>query len=140
MTAALQRIGEATRPFGDGEVVGSRPCRGCGQPCDVTDAGMRALKAFNGILLARDEMPLNETKTFACERCEMRVRDAIGQSNREKVDEMEAIIRDLKESIDPPSETAILERLAQLHHPDIPGLLHAISERKASEKQGGKRR
>lgn len=134
MSAALERVGDLHRPFGDPTAVAQRPCRGCGQPCDVTETGMAALKMAQRFLLKRGERPIDETKTFACERCEMRVRDAIGQANREKVDEMAAIIRDLKEAIDPPSETAMLERLAQLHHPDIPGLLHAIGERKAAEK------
>jgi hypothetical protein len=140
MSAALERVGDLHRPFGDPKPIAQRSCRGCGQPCDVTETGMAALKMGQRFLLKRGEEPMDERRIFACERCEMRVRDAIGQSNREKVDEMAAIIRDLKESIDPPSETAMLERLAQLHHPDIPGLLRAISERKAAEKQGGKRR
>lgn len=122
------------RPFGSPEPVASRPCRGCGTPCEVTATGMEALKAFNRILLARNEMPLNETKIFACERCEIKVRDAAGQSNRDKVEEMRAIILDLKEAVDPPSEKAMIKRLEELGHPDIMGLLHAIGARRAAEK------
>jgi hypothetical protein len=122
------------RPFGDARVVAQRPCRSCKQPCDVTDAGMDALKACNRMLLARDEMPLNETKIFACERCEMKVRDAIGTANRDRVEGMRAIIMDLKNSQDPASETVLLGELAKYHHPDIPGLIRAIGERKAAEK------
>lgn len=138
MSAALARAEEALRPFGDPEAVTTRACRGCGAQAPVTSTGMDALRQCNAILMARDEMPLNETRIFACERCELKVRDAAAQANRDRVEEMRAIILDLKESVDPPSEKTMLDRLAQLGHPDIPGLLHAIGESKA-EKKGGRR-
>jgi hypothetical protein len=128
VSASYQRL------FGDPEPVASRPCRGCGTPCEVTATGMAALKSFNKILLDRGEMPLNETKIFACERCELKVRDVAGQSNRDKVEEMRAIILDLREAVDPPSEKAMIARLEELGHPDVTGLLHAIGERRAAEK------
>lgn len=136
MNAALDRVGDLHRQLGDPAAVATRPCRGCGTPTEVTTTGMESLKQCNTILLNRGEMPLNESRIFACERCEMRVRDAIGQANRDRADEMRAIILDLKEAVDPPSETSMIERLAELGHPDIPGLLHAIGERKAAEKKG----
>lgn len=134
MSAPVARVGEAHRPFGDPAAVAQRPCRGCGQPCDVTETGMDALKDAQLFLLKRGERPIDETKTFACERCELKVRDAAGQSNRDKAEEMRAIILDLKEAVDPPSEKAMITRLEELGHPDIMGLLHAIGARRAAEK------
>ncbi len=122
------------RPFGDPAAVAQRPCRMCGELVDVTEAGMAALRACNAILLGRSEAPLNELRTFACERCAMKARDAAGKANRLAADEMTAIIQDLKESSDPPSEKAMLDRLAELGHPDIPSLLLAIGEKRNAEK------
>ena len=121
MSAAVARIGEVHAPFGASQAVATRPCRACGAPCDVTEAGLSALKTCNRILLARGDMPINETKTFACDACVGRVREASGEENRRNVDLMRAAI------------------LKELGHPDVPGLLLAISERRAEGKGKGKR-
>ena len=125
----------AVAPFGARQTVTTRPCRACGQPCDVTAAGMDALKTCNRILLERGDAPLNEYRVFACERCEMHMRGSVGRANRETVDEMAAIIRDLREAVDPAGENEMIQRLKELGHPDTVGLLHGIGERKAAEKQ-----
>lgn len=134
MSAQAARSGEMAQPFGSSSVVATRPCRRCGEPCEVTEAGMEALKASNRILLARGEMPLNERAVFACDACDGQIRELAGEANRQRVDGMRAVILDLKDSMDPASEKELLEALRELGHPDIPALLHAIGERKAGEK------
>lgn len=139
MSAAAARIGEVHAPFGASQAVATRPCRACGAPCDVTEAGMFALKTCNRILLARGDMPISETKTFACDACVGRVREASGEENRRNVDLMRAAILDLKDAIDPASEKGTIEVLKELGHPDVPGLLLAIAEKRAESKGKGKR-
>lgn len=113
-------------------------CRGCRAPVDVTSETVDRFTLFNRMLESRGEERLNPHKVVFCDACRARGQAMQGERNRKHTDALAALIVKLKASRDPANEREPLRRIAELGHPDIPGMLETIKA-KRDKAPGSKR-
>lgn len=116
-------------------MVGVWKCRNpkCFTLVSVPEDAMHALKRCNAMLAARNEEPLDEVKILYCDPCLFEFKASAPDRRRAQVERMAVAIRQLKESGDPTRERDLIAQLEQWGHPDVAGLVQAITERRASE-------
>lgn len=114
------------------------PCRKrCGSLVEWNDAAEERFVAFNRMLEARGEAPLDKTKILFCDKCRVLRRQAVADHNRKQVDLTGEVIRDLRRASNPDGERDLIAKLRELGHPDIDGLLETLRTR--NKTQSGKR-
>lgn len=117
-------------------VIDRVPCRArCGNVADWTQEAQDAFETFNRILAQRDEGPLDKTRIVFCDECKAKGATIAGPRNRKHVDIVRDLVEQLKQTEKPRSERILLKNLELQGHPDIPGLLDAIDQKRA---KGGK--
>jgi hypothetical protein len=121
------------------DIIGEVPCRGrCGAVVGWTQQAEDAFNVWNGILARKVEAPLDKTRIVFCNSCRDLGRKIAGESNRKHIETLASVIRQVKASGNPDGETKLLERLKELNHPDVFGLLEALRAKR--DKSGpGKR-
>lgn len=125
-------------PAFSGQWLCRRPS--CGNLVSVTKDAVDIADTCDGWLVRRNEPKLVRSEIVFCDDCMVYYRESRGPKLRERVDEMAKDIAALKEATDPPGETEILARLKKYGHPDIPGLLRAIRDRRSPPTSSGRRR
>lgn len=105
-------------------------CRGgCGSTVGVTQDAIDRLEIFNRQLARKSEAPLDPNRIVFCDACKARGSSKAGESNRNKVDRLAGVIRQLKASKGPEQERELMLQAEALGHPDVPGLVQAIRNR-----------
>lgn len=128
------KIRDAAKP----KIIERVPCRGrCGALVDWTEEAEESFRTFSRILLAKRDAPLDKTRIVFCVACRARGRIEAGDGNRRHVDELRDAIRRIKGSANPDSERDLIQKLRDLKHPDVEGLLEAL--RTKGVKQPGSR-
>lgn len=120
--------------------VGVWACRrpGCQGHATVYQPNLDALDVFNRRLASKGEPPLDVTKILYCDGCWAEYKRTAPERRRGQVERMAVAIRSLRESNDPERERELLDSLEKWGHPDVPGLVAAIRERRGAT--SGKRR
>jgi hypothetical protein len=125
-----QRIREVAAP----KVIDRVPCRArCRSVVDWTEEAEHAFETFNRKLERDgdergDRAPLDRTRIAFCSACIAKGRAMTAANNRKYVDALAEKIREIKQSSDPMGETGLIEQIKKLNHPDVPGLLSALTE------------
>lgn len=101
-----------------------------GVTADVVEQVFR----FNAMLRSRGEPPLDTAELVRCMACRRGIAAQRPAALRKRCDEMAECIRQLKASSDPRRERELIKQIETWGHPDVPGLLQAIDERR----RGGK--
>ncbi len=118
-------------------IVERVPCRArCGQLADWTDEAEQAFETFNRALAAKADAPLDKTKIAFCSACVDEGRKLIADNSRKHVDKLAEKVRELKDSERPWDEGELLSQLRKLGHPDIPGLVSALRDRRDKQPAG----
>ena len=113
--------------FSPAKIIAHVPCRArCGSLVDWTEEAEDAFAIWNGILERRGEASLDKTRIVFCISCRDDGRAAAAIDKRKATDQLAHTIRELKNSPNPESEHAKIQRATSLGHPDVPGLLQAI--------------
>jgi len=112
-------------------------CRGYAQ---VFQPNIDAADAFDRQLAQRSEVPLDRTKILYCDACLSEYKRTSPDRRRGQVERMAVAIRQLKESDDPERERDLVANLEAWGHPDVPGLVSALRERKNAERGSNRRR
>lgn len=117
------------------KIVGAWKCRNaaCKAIVDVPDDAMEQFCMFNAELRRRDEDPLDHSKILYCSDCLAEYKATASQRRRGQVDRMAVAIKQLKESGDATRERDLIAQLEQWGHPDVEGLVKAITERRVAE-------
>jgi hypothetical protein len=120
-----QRIRDAAVP----RVIDRVPCRArCGSVVDWTEEAEHAFGTFNRKLESDNQAPLDRTKIAFCSGCIARGRAMLADNNRKQTDALAEKIREIKASGDPAGETELIAQIKKLNHPDVDGLLSALTE------------
>lgn len=122
-------------------IVAGWACRArCGRFVPVTDAAVAARETSNAKLRDRGEREVGEDEIVFCGPCIRRAAPDRGEAKRRQIDEMAALIRELKTLVDNDlRERAVVARIRQLGHPDVDGLLRAVRDgRKKPGAPGGR--
>jgi hypothetical protein len=127
-TQFAARIREVAKP----SIVGVVPCRNrCGSVVDWTEEAEHAFEVSNRELERQNEPQLDKTKIVFCPACVARGRSLRADGNRKHVDVLAEKIRALKETDSPDEERELIKQIEKLNHPDVPGLLGAIAEKRS---------
>ena len=124
-------------------IVDRVPCRArCGAVVEWTDEAEERFGIFNRHLKQKLEAPLDKTKIAFCNACRAKGQALAAERNRQAVEFMAPLIRELKGEPAPNAirEREIIEKLKKAGHPDIEGLCGAIKARRESKPQGRSRR
>jgi len=107
-------------------------CRGkCGAMVGITQDTIDHLEQFNRYLERRGEPPIDTTKTVFCDACIKYGKSLQGDNNRNRVDALAELIRELKNSIAPDRERDLIERIRKAGHPDVDALVQVLTEKRA---------
>lgn len=105
----------------------------CENVVGVTDAAVEAKATWDRMLHRKMEASLVKSTIVFCDACKARGVAMAPDNNRGHVDALAEAIRKLKDSGDATRETELIKKLEKLHHPDITGLIKAITERRVAE-------
>lgn len=120
-------------------IVDHVPCRNrCGRVVEWTDEAEHAFETWNRILLAKRDAPLDKTRIVFCDACRMSGVQPGADRNRKQHEMLRERIRYLKQSANPDGETKVIDEIKKLGHPDVPGLLEALRQKREA-KSGGRR-
>jgi hypothetical protein len=116
-------------------IVAKWRCRNakCKSFADVPEDAMEALCTFNAQLRARGEEPLETNLILYCDPCLAEFKATAATRRRAQVERMAVVIKQLKESRDPERERDLIAQLEKWGHPDVAGLVQAITERRSAE-------
>lgn len=132
----LDRIA-AYRPA---KVIGMWRCRrqGCNGLIGVTEDSLQALAVCNGQLRSLGEPPLDHAAPVTsreraagccfCEGCRREYNAGAPDRRRQMVDRLAEGIRQLKDCSDPTRERALIAQLEEWGHPDVKGLVVALTK------------
>lgn len=121
-------------------VVAHWPCRACRQPTELTEAGADRFEAFNRVLRARGEEPIATGAVLFCDSCRVEGTAYASKRNRDHVDKLAEKIREYKASHDSRRQAELEHEMAKLHHPDLPGLVEAVKQARATVATGDRGR
>lgn len=124
------------------EFVGVWGCRrpGCARLVSITQDGIDYSEQCDEWLVARGQEKLGRSKISYCDACLAEYKRTAPDRRRKQIEEMAVKIRELKESRDPHGERDCIDALARMGHPDIEGLVQALSERRATERASSSRK
>lgn len=147
LRAASERDRNRERPesyaWSPPKIVGQWKCRNpqCSGLADVPEIAMERWLAFSEQLRARGETTLDPSKILYCVSCLAAYKASAPDRRQAQVARMAVAIRTLKEAGDATRERDLVGQLEQWGHPDVDGLVKAITERRASESgRPGKRK
>jgi hypothetical protein len=147
------RTGSANYDWSKPVIVTQWKCRT--PPCktfvDVTEDTIERWEIFNRELARRGEGPIASHTVLRCDQCEADTRAALAINLRKQVDRMADVIRQIKagekiiryksqsgdHAVD---EKTALEALKRWGHPDVPGFIAALAERRATNSSKRERR
>ncbi len=113
-------------------IVDKVPCRArCGAVCEWTEEAEYAFQAWNRQLASKMDAPLDKTKIVFCEACVSRGMAMVAKANRDAVDRLAVLIRQLKAADDPDKDRELIEKIRKLNHPDVEGLLQCLRDKKS---------
>jgi len=124
------------------KIVGAWHCKNprCRVLVDVTEETMERFCMFNAHLRRRGEDPLEPSKILYCDSCIVEYKRTAPDRRRGQMDRVAVAIRQLKESGDSSRERDLIAQLEEWGHPDVTGLVQAITERRAAASGTGTRR
>lgn len=147
LRAATERDRSRSRPesyeWSPPKIVGKWKCRNpeCAGFADVPEIAMERFFAFSAQLRSRGEGSLDPTKILYCEPCQAAYKASAPDRRRAQVERMAVEIRKLKESGDPTRERDLIAQLEEWGHPDVDGLVKAITDRRVADSgRAGKRK
>jgi hypothetical protein len=143
LRAASERDRTRTGPVATYEaaaVVAHWPCRACRQPTELTETGADRFTFFNRALVARGEAPIDTGAVLFCGACRAEGTTYASRRNREHVDKLAEKIREYKASHDSRRQAELEHEMAKLHHPDLPGLVEAVRQARATVATGDRGR
>jgi hypothetical protein len=105
----------------------------CGGFAQVYQDNIDALAMFDRELVKRGEQPLDASKILYCDDCLAEYRRTAPDRRRAQIDRMAVAIRSLKESDDATRERDLIAQISTWGHPDVEGLVKAITDRRVAE-------
>ena len=109
------------------------PCRACREYVEVSGDAVAAFITFSNELKRRGEEPLDVARIVFCDSCRVQWRAALARRASEVVEKTRELIIALKRGVTAEREREITEQLTKLGHPDVPGLVQSIRDRRASK-------
>lgn len=129
------RTRRASYAWTPSKIVGAWRCKNLRCPAfvEVTEETMERFCMFNSQLRSRGEAPLDPSKILYCDPCITEYKRTAPDRRRAQMDRMAVVIRQLKDSGDASRERDLIAQLEEWGHPDVTGLVKAITERLAKE-------
>ena len=109
--------------------VGAWKCRTCEVLVPITTEDLERLAMWNRVLRSRKQEPIDHNRIVFCDACRDSLKAKAGDRRSEEARITGELVRELKAATNPDSERATANRLRDLGHPDVDGLLGALRER-----------
>ena len=117
-------------------IVATWPCRNgaCRKPVQVTADGLAAAES------ARRRYPdIADHELVVCDACQAMLNAHASVVCRRRVESLAKLIREYKETRDPHRMAELERELEKARHPDVPGLVQAVRDRREGLANAGAR-